>query len=202
MALGKKPTQIVEEGNRPLLVKADHWERVPLAEVARVQNGFAFSSTHFTKDEGLPLIRIRDIDKSATENRYNGDFNKEYVVRMNDFLVGMDGDFHVAKWKGKNGLLNQRVCRIIPTSSHFSEEFLFLCLQPYMNAINAETSSVTVKHLSSRTIEEIPLPLPPLPEQRRIVEKIEALFSELDNGVEQLKTAQQQLKVYRQAVLK
>jgi type I restriction enzyme S subunit len=46
------------------------------------------------------------------------------------------------------------------------------------------------------------LPLPPLPEQHRIVAKIEALFSALDKGIETLKTAQQQLKVYRQAVLK
>jgi len=45
-------------------------------------------------------------------------------------------------------------------------------------------------------------PFPPLPEQHRIVAKIEELFSELDKGVEALKTAQQQLKVYRQAVLK
>ena len=44
--------------------------------------------------------------------------------------------------------------------------------------------------------------LPPLNEQRRIVAKIEALFSELDKGIESLKTAQAQLKVYRQAVLK
>lgn len=44
--------------------------------------------------------------------------------------------------------------------------------------------------------------LPPLPEQRVIVSKIEELFSELDNGVANLKTAQEQLKVYRQAVLK
>lgn len=45
-------------------------------------------------------------------------------------------------------------------------------------------------------------PLPPLPEQHRIVAKIEELFSELDKAIESLKTAQQQLKVYRQAVLK
>ena len=202
MALGKKPAQIVDEGEYPLLSKADHWERVPLAEVARVQNGFAFSSTSFTKELGMSLIRIRDIGKGGTETRYNGEFDKEYVVRKGDILVGMDGDFHVARWKGKNGLLNQRVCRITLTSSHFNEDFLFLCLQPYLNAINAETSSVTVKHLSSKTLEEIPLPYPPLPEQHRIVKKIEALFSELENGIEQLKTAQQQLKVYRQVVLK
>ncbi|EMK04117.1 type I restriction modification DNA specificity domain protein [Leptospira kirschneri] len=47
-----------------------------------------------------------------------------------------------------------------------------------------------------------PIPLPPLVEQQRIVSKIEELFSELDKGIENLKTAQQQLKVYRQAVLK
>jgi len=46
------------------------------------------------------------------------------------------------------------------------------------------------------------IPLPPLPEQRAIVAKIEQLFSELDHGVAQLKKAQAQLKVYKQAVLK
>jgi type I restriction enzyme S subunit len=88
------------------------------------------------------------------------------------------------------------------TSQHIDERFFFLCLQPYLNAINAETSSITVKHLSSRTVEAIPLPLPPLAEQRRLVEKLEALFSELDKGVESLHTARAQLEVYRQALLK
>jgi type I restriction enzyme, S subunit len=51
-------------------------------------------------------------------------------------------------------------------------------------------------------LERSEIPLPPLPEQHRIVAKIEELFSSLDKGIESLKTAQQQLKVYRQAVLK
>ncbi|MEP6879305.1 MAG: restriction endonuclease subunit S, partial [Nitrosospira sp.] len=46
------------------------------------------------------------------------------------------------------------------------------------------------------------IPLPPANEQNRIVAKIEELFSELDKGIESLKTAQAQLKVYRQALLK
>ncbi len=45
-------------------------------------------------------------------------------------------------------------------------------------------------------------PIPPLNEQHRIVAKIEELFSELDKGVESLKKAREQLKVYRQALLK
>jgi type I restriction enzyme S subunit len=56
---------------------------------------------------------------------------------------------------------------------------------------------VTTPYLSSCEI-----PLPPTNEQHRIVAKIEELFSELDKGIENLKTACAQLKVYRQALLK
>ena len=51
-------------------------------------------------------------------------------------------------------------------------------------------------------IEKSKIPLPPLPEQRAIVSKIEQLFSDLDNGIENFEKAQEQLKRYRQSVLK
>ena len=202
MALGRKPIEIVNDGKHQLLAKAEHWDRIYLQEVAKVQNGFAFSSDYFTKSEGMPLIRIRDIDRTTTVDKYSGKYNEDFIVRKGDILIGMDGDFKVAKWKGENALLNQRVCRIIPKAEKYNEKFLLFCLQPFLDAIHAETSSVTVKHISSKTIEEIPLPLPPFKEQNEIVSKIEELFSELDKGIENLHTAQQQLKTYRQSVLK
>lgn len=202
MALSLKPIQIVDKNNYQLLVKAPHWERVFLKYVAEVHNGFAFESKFFTKNKGIPLIRIRDISKEDTENYYDGDYQENYLVNKGDILIGMDGDFNVAIWQGKQGLLNQRVCRIKIFSIFYSEKFLFLCLQPYLKAINTETSSVTVKHLSSQTVEDIPLPLPPLPEQYRIVAKIEELFTQLDAGVELLKKVKAKLKRYRHAVLK
>ncbi len=51
-------------------------------------------------------------------------------------------------------------------------------------------------------IKKLPIPLPPLPEQRAIVAKLERLFSELDNGIANLKSARQKLELYRQSVLK
>ena len=63
-------------------------------------------------------------------------------------------------------------------------------------------SGTTRKRISRSNLAIIRFSLPPLPEQYRIVAKIEELFSSLDKGIESLKTAQQQLKVYRQAVLK
>ena len=202
MALGLTPKQIVESGKHPLLKIHVEWSRVTLEQISSVQNGYAFKSKFFSKDDGMPLIRIRDIARKKTENLYTGEYAEEYVVETNDILVGMDGDFNVSKWPGNKGLLNQRVCRLILHSKYYAKGFFFYCLQPYLDAINAETSAVTVKHLSSKTIKSIPLPLPPLPEQRAIVAKLEQLFSELEDGVANLQKAQRQLKVYRQAVLK
>ncbi|MFA4910363.1 MAG: restriction endonuclease subunit S [Desulfobacteria bacterium] len=68
--------------------------------------------------------------------------------------------------------------------------------------IESLQSGTTRKRISRSNFATIKFPLPPLPEQHRIVAKIEELFSSLDKGIESLKTAQQQLKVYRQAVLK
>lgn len=62
--------------------------------------------------------------------------------------------------------------------------------------------STTIPSLAKTDLLQIHFPLPPLAEQERIVAKIEELFSSLDKGIENLKTAQAQLKVYRQAVLK
>ncbi|MFO7955215.1 restriction endonuclease subunit S [Thioalkalivibrio sp.] len=202
MALALTPTEILEKGEHCLLTAGPHWERVPLSYVADVQNGAAFKSEYFTHGDGLPLIRIRDVGKTETDNHYNGPYEEEYLVYPGDIIIGMDGDFRAAKWEGDVGLLNQRVCRLKIKSQDIDHDFLLYCLQPFLDAINEETSSVTVKHLSSRTVAEIPLPLPPLNEQRRIVAKIEELFSELDKGVESLKTARAQLKTYRQSLLK
>lgn len=62
--------------------------------------------------------------------------------------------------------------------------------------------STTIPSLAKSDLLGIEIPLPPLAEQGRIVAKIEELFSSLDKGIENLKTAQAQLKTYRQAVLK
>jgi type I restriction enzyme, S subunit len=71
--------------------------------------------------------------------------------------------------------------------------------QNYFKVVEKGTAQKGV-YLGS--IKNIPVNLPPHPEQHRIVAKIEEMFSSLDKGIENLKTAQQQLKVYRQAVLK
>ena len=63
-------------------------------------------------------------------------------------------------------------------------------------------TGTTFKAITQQIVKNIEVPLPPIPEQERIVAHIEELFSELDAGVETLKKTKAQLDVYRQAVLK
>ena len=83
-----------------------------------------------------------------------------------------------------------------------------LCLNRYilyaLNHVNYRgyANGTTRLKLTQAAMRRLPIQLAPFDEQRRIVAKIEELFSELDKGIESLKSAQQQLKVYRQALLK
>ncbi|UOH74366.1 restriction endonuclease subunit S [Acinetobacter schindleri] len=204
MALTKKISDIIKEDTTGLLSKHHSWLRIELKDIAEVLNGFAFSSSHFNNDGiGLPLIRIRDVIEGHTTTYYNGNYEDIYLVNKNEILVGMDGDFNLGLWKSLPSLLNQRVCKIsVKNDNYYDKQFLIYLLPSYLKAINDATSSITVKHLSSKTLSEILLPLPPLNEQKRIADKIDELFSELDNGIEELETAQKKLELYRQSLLK
>ena len=72
----------------------------------------------------------------------------------------------------------------------------------FVNALTGIQYGVSYPAVKDKDVREQLLGIPPSREQLRIVSKIEELFSELDKGIESLKTARAQLKVYRQAVLK
>lgn len=202
MAFTAKIADLIAEDTTGLLAKHESWERVPLSEVASILNGAPFDSAMFNTTSGIPLARIRDVMAGRTSTYYTGKYEDAYLLGQGDFLVGMDGDFNTGYWGEQVALLNQRVCKITPTYEFYDKALLGYVLPGYLAAINANTPSITVKHLSSKTIGEIELPLPPRAEQTRIVEKLEELLSDLDAGVAELKTAQRKLVQYRQSLLK
>ncbi len=201
MTLRVSPDELVEADSSGVLGVHESWERVRLKEVALVQNGFAFKSESFSKGKGFPLLRIRDVGANSPETHIDGEVDAAYIVNRGDIVIGMDGDFRVARWEGPPAALNQRVCRVVRTSASYNERFLFHALQPYLDAVNRATSAITVKHLSSATVGDLPLPLPPLAEQGRIVAAIEEAFSKLDAGEAGLRNVRQLLKRMRAAIL-
>ena len=179
----------------------DGWSRVPLGSVAKIINGFPFKSSGFG-DVGYPVIRIRDVNRGYTTTRFDGDAPNGFWVEAGDLIVGMDGDFQTAFWRSDRALLNQRVCKIVPDGAQIDHRYLAYILPGYLELINANTPSVTVKHLSSRTLASIPLPLPPLEQQKRIADRIDELFAEVDNGEAALAQARHDLATWRKSLFK
>ncbi len=81
-------------------------------------------------------------------------------------------------------------------------KYLLFYFKFFEAQLKKQGTGTTFGAITQATIKNLEIPVPPLPEQQRIVARIEELFSQLDAGVETLKKTKQQLEVYRQAVLK
>ena len=147
---------------------------VQLGECALVVNGFAFKSDLFTTErQGLPIIRIRDVIRGRSETYYTGDYPSSAIIQNGDLLIGMDGEFNIARWQGGRALLNQRVCKLEALSDKSDTSYLRYALPVILKRIEDRTPFVTVKHLSSEDLKEEPIPLPKLSEQKRIARLLE-----------------------------
>lgn len=196
-----------KNNNLPEVPKGWVWTR--LGEIARIRNGFAFKSRNY-QNEGIFLIRQSNLEKRRVNvekavhlpNQFLNKYS-EFIIRKGDILVGMSGSI------GKSciydletpALQNQRT-GLIQLLEPRMKQFIRYYLDTLEGQLLFLAKGVGVQNISAREIESCPIPIPPLPEQRRIITKIEELFTKLDAGVEALKKVKAQLKRYRQAVLK
>jgi type I restriction enzyme S subunit len=187
-----------------------HWQLKKLGEVCKLKNGYAFKSDKY-ENVGVPIIRISDINggnvssQKAVRVKGNVEYDN-YLVEDNDILVAMSGattgKFGIYKSTEK-AYQNKRVGKFkIFDKRILDNQFLYYQINSLKRQIEKDAYGGAQPNISSTKIERMQIVLPPLPEQLTIVSKIEELFSELDNGIAQLKTAKQQLKVYRQSLLK
>lgn len=163
---------------------------VSLGQLAEITSGFAFKSELFnTSGEGLPLVRIRDVVDGKSDTYYSGEYKPEFIVEMNDALIGMDGQFNLARWRGGKALLNQRVCKVKVIDDRLDQNYLLRFLPSVLKDIEDKTPFVTVKHLSVKTLREIEIPLVPISEQRRIasiLDKADALRAKRREAIAKL----------------
>ena len=125
-----------------------------------------------------------------------------------DYIVSCSGTMgKIAKIPNNSliGIINQALLRIRIEKKLIDDSFFLNLFQSsqFQRKILSDTRGSGMQNMAGvKELKPIKLLIPPLPEQRAIVKKLESLFSSLDAGVADLKKAQQQLKIYRQAVLK
>ena len=180
-----------------------NWKWDSIGNYTKIKSGYPFDSEKFSDDPTgrQPLIRIRDILRESTNTFTDECCPEEYIIHAGDILIGMDGDFNVGKWNSDDALLNQRVCYIQSNSNCLLNDYLYYYLPGILKIINNATPSVTVKHLSANTLRKTQIPLPPLAEQQRIVDRIESLFAKLDEAKEKAQAVVDSFETRKAAIL-
>jgi type I restriction enzyme S subunit len=153
------------------------------------------------------LKRIEGKDKKQLYPYYGATgqvgFIDDYLTDGEYILLGEDAAPFYDKSKNVAYLINGKTW--VNNHAHILKSKLDnRFLLHYLNHFDYRgcVTGTTRLKLTQGALKKIPVITPPLAEQHRIVAKIEELFSSLDKGIESLQTARQQLKVYRQAVLK
>ena len=146
-----------------------------LIDICDIQYGYAFDSAYFTENSCYPpLARIRDVKRGYSETYYSGGYSEEYILASGDLLVGMDGEFNIARWKCDGALLNQRVCRLLAKKGT-NEEYLRFAMMKVLKEIERRTAFVTVKHLSAKELNKLQLVVPDLSTQNKVSEILSRL---------------------------
>jgi len=177
-----------------------HWGLKRVKEAAKLINGFPFDSRKFESGKGIPLVRIRDIYSCQTEVGFDGEVPPTSLIDTGDVLIGMDGDFNVARWKGGKAALNQRVACVRASSPELMK-FIYYSLPFSMKIINDLTYYTTVKHLSSIDIDKTIFSCPPKHELRSIVNFLDHETAKIDTLIEKQQQLIKLLKEKRHAVI-
>ena len=192
------------------------WVECELKDIAEdIISGTGFPKMYQGNDAGdYPFAKVGDISKlyrsskkiiDSAENYISEDIKnkiKGKVFPLNTIVFPKIGE----ALKGNYRLITKRKMlfdnNVMGIYLSNNVDILFLYYFLTTQDFGRFSVATTVPSIQKGNIEKIKINLPPLNEQKRIVEKIEEEFGKIDEGVEKLKLAQEQIKQYRQSVLK
>lgn len=167
-------------------------------EYVKVVYGAPYKSAKFNDNgEGLPLIRIRDL-KDCNPQFYTPEIlpQTEYV-NMGDIVAGMDAEFVPHIWKGNTGLLNQRVCKLMPQQTSISNLFVLYLMKPELEFVQSYKTGTTVSHLGKADIDKFVVVLPPL----KVVEECSKILDSILQRIKNLSAESSRLSLLRDTLL-
>jgi len=188
-----------------------HWQEKSLKEIVSLlgdglhgtpkydEKGDYFFINGNNLDEGK--IVIKENTKRVSKEEY-----QKHKKNLTDrtILVSINGTLgNIAFYNNEKVILGKSAC-YFNLLEGVDKKYVSLILsgQRFLSYAQKTATGSTIQNVSLKSMRDFKIPLPPIQEQQSIVSKLEELFSELDNGIENLSTAQRQLKTYRQSVLK
>ena len=191
-----------------------HWSKYNLDSLSDINPRFNIKISDDTDVSFIPMknvyelsgkLNLMEIRKLADVKKGYSFFKDEDVIFAKITPCMENGKIAIVKHLVNGIGFGSTEFHVIRCNKNLLNKYLFYFLtqSSFRRLAKARmTGTAGQLRVPKKFIQNSEIPLPPLEEQHKIVAKIEELFSELDNGVELLKKAKEQLKTYRQAVLK
>ena len=166
-------------------------------------------TTRATTEGNVHLLRTTDITSGKIDwssvpycEEEPEDIQK-YLLKEGDIVISRAGSvgYSYLLDNPQNSIFASYLIRFKPLINNCFLSY-FLKSPIYWEAISEKSIGIAMANVNAPKLKQIEIPLPPLAEQQRIVNKIEELFTNLDKGIESLEQVKYKLKVYRQAILK
>lgn len=169
-----------------------NWCECNLGSVCCLDNGVKQNNLH------LPLLDAKYLrGKKEPEFRDTG-----VVLYENDYVILVDGENSGEIFAIKSTGIMGSTFKKLNISKLINVDYILYNIRHNQSLFRTNKKGAAIPHLDKQLFKNLIINLPPIEEQGRIVEKIEELFSDIDNGIKDLKIAQAQIKQYRQSVLK
>lgn len=159
------------------------------------------SETYNDKEEGIPFFQGKaDFGTIYPNVRFY--CNKPSKIAKNgDILLSIRAPVGAVNISNLNCCIGRGLAAL-RGKGNIQNNFVYFLIKAYEIILHQQSTGTTFDAITGNALKNINIILPPIKEQGRIVEKIEELFSDIDNGIKDLKTTQTQIKQYRQSVLK
>lgn len=174
-------------------------ETVILGPLLTLKKGKKPKSQSSVKEKGMqPYVDIKAFETGVVDNYTNDD--KCVPCNDGDLLIVCDGSRSGYVGRAIKGYTGSTLAKI--SAEGVDNSYLYYFIQSMYRLLNTQMKGTGTPHLNAEVLKKAELVIPSLDEQKRVVNRIEELFSELDSAVETLKKTKEQLVVYRQSVLK
>lgn len=161
------------------------WRRAKLGDVAVYHNGRAFKPEDWATD-GKPIIRIQNLNTpTAAYNFFRGEVDSRNAVVDGDLLISWSASLDAFLWDRGSAVLNQHIFKVEEYTDKIDRRYLYFAVKEAMAEIRDQVHGATMKHITKPEFEAIQIPLPPLPEQKRIA----AILTDQIATVEKARTA-------------
>lgn len=171
------------------------WKQQSLLELVVLQNGYPFKPSDLG-DEGLPVVRIRELmDPGIPMDCSTISIPQTMRIESGDTIFSWSGRLEAVVWDRGPALLNQHLFKVTPQHPGVLKEFVLPMLQNLIPTMHVHGS--TMKHITKRELSRVMVPLPPIEEQRRIVD----LMGHIDAMIHATTLSLDALRASREAAL-